>query len=59
MAIKLGTTVQQIVTPIHGVVVKKQFDEASDKFQFLVENTDSEGQVHSRWFDEDQLEESK
>jgi hypothetical protein len=59
MAIKLGTTVQQIVTPIRGVVVSKQFDEVSDKFQFLVENTDSEGQVHSRWFDEDQLEESK
>jgi adenine deaminase len=59
MAIKLGTTVQQIVTPICGVVVSKQFDEVADKFQFLVENTDSEGQVHSRWFDEDQLEETK
>jgi hypothetical protein len=59
MAIKLGTAVQQIVTPIIGVVVKKQFDETSDKFQFLVETKDSEGQVHSRWFDEDQLEETK
>lgn len=57
MAIKLGDTVRQIVpAPIVGTVAKKQFDESSDSFQFLVEDTDADGQVHSRWFTESQIE---
>ena len=57
MTIKLGTQVLQKVTPIAGVVAKKQFDETADCFQFLVENTDADGTVHSRWFNESEIEE--
>ena len=57
MSIKLGTSVRQIVTPIAGVVAKKQFDEVADCFQFLVENTDADGTVHSRWLNESEIEE--
>lgn len=58
MSIKLGSSVQQIVEPISGIVVKKQFNEDSDKFQFLVETKEGDD-THSRWFDEDQIEETK
>lgn len=59
MAIKLGATVRQIVpAPIQGVVVQKQFVEATDSFQFLVEwpDTDGDGQPQSKWFEESQIE---
>lgn len=57
MTIKLGTSVRQVVAPITGVVVKKQFDEIADCFQFLVENSDADGLTHSRWFNESDIEE--
>lgn len=59
MTIKLGTPVRQIVpAPVVGVVTSKQFVEATDKFQYLVESpdTDGDGQPQTRWFDEDQIE---
>lgn len=59
MSIKLGATVRQIVpAPIQGVVVSKQFVEATDSFQFLVEwpDTDGDGQPQSKWFEENQIE---
>jgi hypothetical protein len=57
MTIKLGTPVRQIQpAPIQGVVVGKTFNEAGDHFQFLVEYTDADGAVHSRSFDEGQIE---
>ena len=59
MAIKLGATVRQIVpAPIQGVVVSKQFVEATDSFQFLVEwpDSDGDGQPQSKWFEESQIE---
>lgn len=59
MSIKLGASVRQIVpAPIQGVVVSKQFVEATDSFQFLVEwpDTDGDGQPQSKWFEENQIE---
>lgn len=59
MSIKLGVTVRQILpAPVEGIVVSKQFVEATDSFQYLVEwpDTDGDGQPQSRWFDEHQIE---
>ena len=59
MTIKLGTAVRQIVpAPVEGIVVKKQFNEASDSFQYLVESPDSDGdgQPQTRWFEAHQIE---
>lgn len=59
MSIKLGAAVRQIVpAPVVGVVVKKQFVETTDTFQYLVESpdTDGDGAPQTRWFDEDQIE---
>ncbi len=59
MAIKLGDPVRQIVpAPIQGVVVSKQFVEATDSFQFLVEwpDTDGDGQPQSKWFEQTEIE---
>lgn len=58
MSMKLGATVRQILpAPVEGVVVSKQFVEASDSFQYLVEwpDTDGDGQPQTRWFDEHQI----
>ena len=57
--IKLGTPVRQIVpAPVEGVVVSKQFVEATDSFQYLVEwpDDDGDGQPQTRWFDQHQIE---
>lgn len=59
MTIKLGVTVRQIISaPIEGVVVSKQFIEATDSFQYLVESPDDngDGQPQTRWFDQHQIE---
>lgn len=59
MSIKLGTAVRQILpAPIAGTVVKKQFVEATDTFQYLIESpdTDGDGSPQTRWFEEDQIE---
>ncbi|MDP2323525.1 MAG: hypothetical protein Q8N51_05790 [Gammaproteobacteria bacterium] len=59
MSIKLGATVRQIMpAPIVGVVVKKQFVEATDSFQYMVESPDSDGDgvPQTRWFEESQIE---
>lgn len=61
MTIKLGTPVRQIMpASVVGVVVKKQFVEATDKFQYLVESPDTDADPdadpQTRWFDEDQIE---
>jgi hypothetical protein len=58
MGIKLGSTVRQIVpAPEAGTVVKKQFVEATDTFQFLVEYApDADGHAASRWFEESEIE---
>ena len=59
MSIKLGTPVRQVTkAPIEGVVVKKQFIEGTDSFQYLVEwpDTDGDGVPQSKWFDHGEVE---
>lgn len=57
MAIKLGDAVRQILpAPITGTVAKKQFNESTDSFEFLVEGTSAEGDPQSGWFTESQIE---
>jgi hypothetical protein len=60
MPIKLGTSVRQIIpAPIAGTVIQKQFVEATDTFQYLVESldTDGDGAPQTRWFEASQIEE--
>ena len=58
MAIKLGTPVRQIVpAPVAGIVMRKEWDNDTEQFRFLVEWPDPEGEEpHSRWFNEDDIE---
>lgn len=59
MSIKLGDAVRQIVTPITGVVIQKQFIQETDSFQYLVESesdADGDGVKDTRWFEEHQIE---
>lgn len=59
MSLKLGAAVRQITpAPIEGIVVSKQFIEATDSFQYLVEwpDTDGDGQPQTRWFEASQIE---
>lgn len=57
MPIKLGDSVSQILpAPITGTVVKKQFNESTDQFEFLVEGTSAGGEPQSGWFKESEIE---
>lgn len=57
MTPKLGDTVRQIVpAPIEGIVAKKQFNETSDQFEFLVEGVSATGDPQSGWFKESEIE---
>jgi hypothetical protein len=57
MTIKLGDTVRQIQpAPVTGTVVAKTFDQAGDRFQYLVETSTVEGESHQLAFDEGQIE---
>ena len=55
MSIKRGSHVKQVVPNCDGVVLKKQFDEAADEHQYLVEFTGADGVAVRRWFAEDQI----
>ena len=55
MTIKRGSHVKQLVPQAGGVVLKKQFNDATDQFQYLVEFAHPEGEPKRRWFDEDQI----
>lgn len=53
-----GAVVQQIVTPIVGVVAGDfRVDQETGKVQIPVEWTDADGTTHSRYFAESELEE--
>lgn len=55
MTIKLGMQVSQVLpAPVAGTVIKKQFVESTDTFQYLVETPaiDEEGHPLTRWFEE-------
>ena len=52
-----GTNVRQIVTPIAGVVNGDfRVDQETGEVQIPVEWLDDEGEVHSRYFSQSQLE---
>ena len=57
MPIKAGAAVRQIVHAVEGTVTKRQFNESASEMEYLVENTDADGTVHSRWFLESQIAE--
>ena len=57
MPIKSGATVRQVVPVITGTVVERKFSESHEEMEYLVENADADGVVHSRWFLESQIEE--
>jgi hypothetical protein len=59
MPIKLGATVRQIQpAPIEGSIIQRQFVDAHDAFQYLVEwpDTDGDGQPQTKWFEESEIE---
>ena len=52
-----GSAVEQIVAPIKGVVEGFSVDQETGALQVLVSWTDAaSGEVHSRYFTEDQLQ---
>jgi hypothetical protein len=55
MSIPKGTTVTQKVQAVTGVIAKTQFNESYDCLEYLVEYTDSDNVVHSRWFKENEI----
>lgn len=57
MPIKRGATVRQIVAPIVGEVVERRMHGEADEIECLVQWTDSNGNLQSRWFLESQIEE--
>jgi hypothetical protein len=61
MAIKLGTDVQQIVTPIAGKVVQRRFHDQADQMEYLVEwpddDSDDDLAPQQRWFLESEIQE--
>jgi hypothetical protein len=56
MTFNRGDTVVQIVTPITGRVTGWSIDQETGTRQVGVEWTDSDGTLHSRFFNEDQIQ---
>lgn len=57
MPIPKGAQVRQVVPVIEGAVIERRFNDAGDKFEYLVEYTDADGAAQSRWFTDGQIEE--
>lgn len=53
---KIGDVVKQVVHPITGEIERKQYDEASDGFIYLVAYIDATGEEQTRWFNEAEIE---
>jgi hypothetical protein len=52
-----GAQVRQITpAPFTGAVVERRFNESHSAMEYLVENTDADGHVHSKWFVEGEIE---
>jgi len=58
MPIKTGAPVRQVTKPIEGAVAQRQFNDSHDQMEYLVESTDADGVVHSKWFLESEIEET-
>ena len=53
---KNGDVVRQVLPdPIEGTVTRFVFDETSGNISYVVENTDTDGHVHSRVFTAEQI----
>lgn len=53
---KAGDVVRQIMPePVDGVIARFVFDETSGDISYIVENTDVDGNIHSRSFSESQI----
>ena len=56
MALAKNTQVQQIVTPINGIVTGFNVDNETGQVLVKVDYTDTEGNASSRYFKESELE---
>lgn len=56
MPIPKGAQVRQIVPVIAGTVAERRFIDADDRFEYLVEYVDADGNAQSRWFVDGQIE---
>lgn len=56
MPLKVGTPVRQVVPVIEGTVRKAVYDDATEKFSYLVEFEAPGGETGERWFAEDEVE---
>jgi hypothetical protein len=54
---KVGTSVQQVITPIQGEVVDYQLNKDTGEISYLVEYKNEQGETASRHFDESQIKE--
>lgn len=52
-----GKRVRQKVTPIEGDISDIRWEKSSNGFQVLVSYTGADGEEHSRWFDQADVEE--
>lgn len=52
----VGTAVKLIAPVISGVVKEIKYNNESNSLEMLVEYVDAEGETHTRWFAESQLE---
>jgi hypothetical protein len=57
MALEIGSQARLVQPVIAGEIVDTEFNKTSKKLQHLVQWTEADGHVASRWFTEDQLEE--
>lgn len=53
---KIGSKVRLVQPVIEGPVVKKDYDADTDSLKYLVEYKVADGEVHTRWFTEAELE---
>lgn len=59
MAFKLGNSVKVITPVITGKVIKTEYNEEAECIKHLVEFTGEDGEAHTRWYNEDELEGAK
>lgn len=56
MAHQKGAVVRQVVPAIIGTVTERRFSDERDVFEYLVEYVGADGETHSRWFTEKEIE---
>jgi hypothetical protein len=56
MAFKIGDNVKQIAPVITGGISDIEYNKETGALRYFVEYTDGSGEVHARWFNEDEIE---